>query len=187
MSRRPFLITIVAWGFFTMLALPVFAQVGGIPSPYGSSPFSPWLNLNQKQGGPLDPYHMFVQPSLQLNNALQVQQAGIQRNAAGLGGVSDRLMTDMEAMRTGPGQTGMGAGFMNHTVYFNTYRRNGQGAGMMGAGMTGGGMAGGGMAGAATIGAGITGAGTTGGGMMGAGNLGGITPPRLNTGGARGL
>ena len=134
MSRWPILFAIAVLAISTTSAMPIFAQgVGAVPSPYGPPPFSPWLNLYQKQGGPLDPYHMFVQPNLQLNNALQYQQADIQRNAAALGTVSDRVMSQMEAANASPEPTGMNAGFLNHGIYFNTHRRNGLGAGVPGA------------------------------------------------------
>jgi len=127
MSRWQTFLVIAVFGLFATSALPLLAQVGGIPNPYGPPPLSPWLNLYQKQGGPVDNYHMFVQPSLQLNNALNTQQADIQRNTAGLGTMSDRVMGEMEMMRAAPSQTGVGAGFMNHRVYFNTYRMTGVG------------------------------------------------------------
>ena len=60
MSRWPILFVIAVLGVCTTSAPPLFAQgVGAIPS-YGPPPFSPWLNLYQRQGGPLDPYHTFA-------------------------------------------------------------------------------------------------------------------------------
>ena len=37
------------------------------------------MNLYQKQGGPVDNYHMYIQPQLQLRGTLQQQDANIQR------------------------------------------------------------------------------------------------------------
>ena len=165
MSRWPILFVVAVLGFSATSGLPLFAQVGGVPSAYGPPPLSPWLNLYTKGGGPVDPYHMFVQPSLQLNNALQGQQADIQRNTAGLGTVSNRVMTQMEEMRTGPEPTGMGASFLNHGVYFNTNRRAGLGVGA----------------------AGVAGGGTGFGGGGAAAGRGTYAPPTTNTGGFGGM
>jgi len=56
---------ILAAGILLLSALPAYAQGYGAPySPYPA--ISPWMSLYQKQGGPLDPYHTFVQPQLQL-------------------------------------------------------------------------------------------------------------------------
>ena len=54
--------------------------VGSLYSPT----LSPWFGLYQKNGGPVDNYHNFVLPQLQLQDTLQRQQAAIQRNDAGL-------------------------------------------------------------------------------------------------------
>jgi hypothetical protein len=71
----------------------------------------------------LDPYHTFVQPQLQLQSTLQAQQIGIQRNAAGVENVTSQI----QEINGAPVQTGMGANFMNHGVYFNTNRQPGLG------------------------------------------------------------
>ncbi len=122
MSRRTILLAIAVFGVSWASAMTLQAQVGGIPSPYGPPPLSPWLNLYQKQGGPVDNYHMFVQPQLQMNNYLQSQQMGIQRNAAGLNAVGERLQTQREAEYAAPEPTGAPTGFLNHRAYFNNFR-----------------------------------------------------------------
>ena len=129
MSRWPLLFAIAILGFSSAVPLPLFAQgVGGIPSSYGGTPLSPWLNLYQKQGGPVDNYHMFVQPDLQLRNTLQSQHLGIQRNAAAVGAVVNSLTTQAEAFNAAAEPTGSGASFLNHGAYFNTYHGTGLGA-----------------------------------------------------------
>ncbi len=127
MSRRRIWLAMVVLGVSSLWALTLQAQVGGIPSAYGSPPLSPWLNLYQKQGGPVDNYHMFVQPQLQLNDALQTQQYGVQRNAASVAALGERLQSQMQASNAPPEQTGAGAGFYNHRVYFNNFRGVGPG------------------------------------------------------------
>ena len=62
---------------------------GGVTSPYPI--LSPWLNLEQKQGGPVDNYHMYVQPQLQLQSTLQAQQYNIARNSATVDALGDSV------------------------------------------------------------------------------------------------
>jgi hypothetical protein len=129
MLRRPILFTLAILAFSAVSALPLCGQGVGGYGPYGQPPaLSPWLNLYQKQGGPVDNYHMYVQPQLQLQNAFQAQRITNQRNAFEI----DNVMSQMEAVSTLPQQTGVGATFMNHGVYFNNYRQAGLGSGTPG-------------------------------------------------------
>ena len=110
-------------------SMQAFAQVGGVPMP-GGPPLSPWLNLYNRSPGPVDNYHMYVQPALQLQNTLQSQQIGIQHNAAAVNTVSEQFTSQTEAYFAPGGPTGNGAGFMNQGRFFNN---NGQGgAGVFG-------------------------------------------------------
>ena len=118
MSRSSILMAAGILGLSLAWAAPVRCQVGPGRS-YDSPPaFSPWFNLYQKQGGPLDTYHMFVQPEVQLRNTLQWQQAGIQRNYASF----NYVMSQAEVANAPPQPTGAGSTFMNHGNFFNTYR-----------------------------------------------------------------
>jgi len=127
MSRWSILLAIVVFGLSLSSVLTLHAQVGGIPSPYGPPPLSPWLNLYQKQGGPVDNYHMFVQPQVQLRDSLQMQQTGIQRNAAGMAAMGERFQSQIDAASTMPDPTGASTGFLNHTIFFNNFRGVGLG------------------------------------------------------------
>ena len=91
MSRWPILFAMGVLFLFSAAAVPLYAQYITPPA------LSPWLNLYQRQGGPVDNYHMYVQPNLQLQNTLQNQQMGIQRNTATLNAMGDREMTQAEA------------------------------------------------------------------------------------------
>ena len=109
--------------------------MGGIPGYQPTSPLSPWLNLYQKQGGPVDNYHMFVQPELQLRNTLQAQQMGILGNSALVNAVGNRIIGQWEATNAAPAPTGAAATFLNQGAYFNNFRGTGFGAtGAAGAG-----------------------------------------------------
>ena len=122
MSRSSLFFATAVVGLSWTLAQPLLGQVGGIPSYGGTSgPFSPWLNLGQRQSGPLDPYHMFVQPQLQLRNTLEIQQANIQRNKAGINAVADHVVSTEEAFNAPASPTGVAASFMTQGMYFNSY------------------------------------------------------------------
>ncbi len=126
MSRWPILFAIAVFALASAAAIPLFAQPGGYqPAP----PLSPWLNLYQKQGGPVDNYHMYVQPQLQLQDTLHAQQMGIETNAAAVDAVGERNMSQRDASFAAPQQTGASATFFNHGTYFNTFRGIGAGAG----------------------------------------------------------
>jgi len=90
---------------------------------------------------------MYVQPGLQLRNALQTQQFGIQRNAAGMAAVGEQLQSQMEATYAASSPTGVPAGFLNQGAFFNNFHGAGLGTAMAGAaplsGATFGGAAGG--------------------------------------------
>lgn len=75
---------------------PSYGQVGGVPGPFGT-PVSPWMNLYQRHGGPLDNYHMFVQPAEQQQNAFQNLQYGVQNNANSINSVGEQFTSQSQA------------------------------------------------------------------------------------------
>jgi hypothetical protein len=134
MSRNRSIFTALLSASLTLSALPLFAQVGGVPYP-GGPPLSPWLNLYNRAAGPVDNYHMYVQPQLQLRNTLQGQQMNINRNAANIGAVGEEFTSASEAYYAQGAPTGNGAGFMNQGRYFNNGGMGGAGVfGMPGTG-----------------------------------------------------
>ncbi len=133
MSRSFAILSVVFLGCVGGSALPLYGQVGAVP---GISPFSPWLNMYQKHGGPLDQYHMFVQPAEEQQNAFQSLQFGIQHNANTVNSVADQFSSQADATRAAGTPTGVGAGFMNQGKYFGT--TGGGGSGTFGLPGTGG-------------------------------------------------
>ena len=125
MSRNRAVFSALMSASVALMALPLFAQVGGVPIP-GGPPLSPWLNLYQRNAGPVDNYHMYVQPALQLQNTLQGQQMGINRNAAGVSAASEQFTSQADAYFATSNPTGNGATFMNQGRYFGN---NGMGGG----------------------------------------------------------
>ena len=78
----------------------------------------------------MDNYHMFVQPQLQLNDALQTQQYGVQRNAASVAALGERLQSQMQASNAPPEQTGAAPVFI--TTGFTSTTSEGLARGSMG-------------------------------------------------------
>ena len=101
MSRGEILFAMAIFAFSSASALPLRAQLGGVSGYQPASPLSPWLNLYQKQGGPVDNYHMYVQPQLQFRDTLQSQQMGIQGNAAAVNAVGDVITGQSQAANAG--------------------------------------------------------------------------------------
>jgi hypothetical protein len=85
---------------------------------------SPWLSLYQKNGGPLDNYHMFVRPRFQVLNNFQQQSDAIQRNDANIA-ATDRQMSSYQ-QRLGVRPTGSGSTFMYYSHYYPTSGPGGQ-------------------------------------------------------------
>ena len=99
---------------------PVAAQ--GVASGYRPTTptFSPWLNLYQRggQGGPLDPYHQFVRPELDLRETLRQQGITNQRQGDEVSSL-DQQVTQMEADRLATIRpTGAGSVFMNYSHFY---------------------------------------------------------------------
>jgi hypothetical protein len=138
MSRSLCILITISLASVAASALPVHGQgVGGVPTP-GGPRLSPWLNLYQRQGGPVDNYHMYVQPAQELRNTLQMQQMGIQHNATGVSAVGEQLVSASESYYAPASPTGNGAGFMNYGRYFSNTSSGAPGAGVFGMPGTGG-------------------------------------------------
>jgi hypothetical protein len=101
-------------GAVLLLADSALAQ-GTDFGPYPT--LSPWFNLYQKNNGPLDNYHMFVRPRIDLNDSLQRHQAAIQRNSAGLNSL-DQDLTQLQEHASGVRPTGSASVFMNYSHYY---------------------------------------------------------------------
>jgi hypothetical protein len=112
MNRIVFLLALAAVGILQAVASSAAAQ--GYPS---SRPaLSPWMNLFQRTGGPVDNYHNYVRPQIQLHDTLRQQNARIQQQAAGLQSVNQQLQ-DVEQQRVLP-RTGTGSVFMDYSHYY---------------------------------------------------------------------
>jgi len=80
-------------------------------------PLSPWLKLYYRQAGPVDNYHSFVRPELQLRETLRRQDLLIQQHSAGM---SDLRSEVTELQTGGPVRpTGAGGAFMAYSHYYD--------------------------------------------------------------------
>ncbi len=78
---------------------------------------SPWLNLYQRNTGPLDPYHMYVRPEMQLRDTLRRQDTRIQQQGVGIGRLKGQVS---ELEKGGPLRpTGTGSVFMDYSHYYD--------------------------------------------------------------------
>jgi hypothetical protein len=103
-----------------VLSIAHLAQAQGQATDFGNRPtLSPWFGLYQKNGGPIDNYHTFVRPRIDLNDTLQRQQAGIQRNQAGINSLGQD-MTQLQEEHAGIRPTGSASVFMNYSHYYPT-------------------------------------------------------------------
>ena len=90
-----------------------------------TSPVSPWMGLWQRNTGPLDNYHSYVLPQMQLNAALQSQNAALGRQAAGLQYLGEAVTNQQTGQlgTSGMSPTGQNATFMNYSHYFGLNRQ----------------------------------------------------------------
>jgi hypothetical protein len=109
----------VAAGLTALDAQTVCAQ-GRSPGPYEPQlrpTLSPWLKLYSRQSGPVDNYHSFVRPELQLQDTFRRQDLLNEQQSAGM---SD-LKTQVTELQTGGKvrPTGAGAEFMRYSHYYD--------------------------------------------------------------------
>jgi len=114
MSRQAFLLAFAALG--VLPGMTSSAQAQGY-QPNGPM-ISPWMNLFQRNTGPVDNYHMYVRPQIQLQDTLRQQNARIQQQSAGLQSVGQQLQ-EVEQQHTVP-HTGTGSVFMDYSHYYHT-------------------------------------------------------------------
>lgn len=107
--------------FVAFLAIPNaggFAQNPYTPYRPSMPTFSPWMNIFNRNTGPYDNYHSFVQPELNLQQDLRNQAYFNQQQNAAMGTMHNQ-MTRIEAERNRPmTPTGTASTFMNYSHYY---------------------------------------------------------------------
>jgi hypothetical protein len=99
-----------------LLLLGASSSPAQVMAPGARPTFSPWFGLYQRNSGPLDNYHTFVQPQIRLENTLQRHQAAIQRNNEGVASLDRELSQFGEPGQVHP--TGTGSVFMDYSHYY---------------------------------------------------------------------
>jgi len=102
----------------------ILAQSASAQSVYSpqTPAVSPWMGLWQKNTGTVDNYHSVVLPQLQLNQTLQMQNAALNRQEAGLQNLSSDI-AQPKWDQTRIAATGQGATFMNYSHYYGGNRQ----------------------------------------------------------------
>ncbi len=95
----------------TVWAPSAYAQPRYYPN---RGPISPWMNMWQRQPGPLDNYHTYVQPEFQLQRAMSQQNRALMQNAAGIQSLGEQMNRTESQVRP----TGTGSVFMNYSHYY---------------------------------------------------------------------
>jgi hypothetical protein len=85
---------------------------------------SPWMNLYQRNPGPLDNYNTYVRPQIQLRDTLQQQDARIQRQGNSIHLLGQEVTEIQQEPTVRP--TGSGAGYMNYSHYYPSLGAGGQ-------------------------------------------------------------
>jgi len=93
----------------------VFAQPRYFPN---RGPISPWMNMWQRQPGPLDNYHTYVQPEMQLQGVVSQQHNALMRNATGIQDLGEQMENGQKEIPVHP--TGTGSVFMQYSHYYPT-------------------------------------------------------------------
>ena len=79
---------------------------------------SSWMNLYQRNSGPLDNYHTFVRPERQLRDTLRQQSNSIQWQGEGIRGLTGQ-MNEFREGRSLAHPTGTGSVFMDYSHYYD--------------------------------------------------------------------
>ena len=87
----------------------VNAQVGGYYPSRG--PISPWMNMWIRKPGPLDNYHTYVQPAMQLQRTIGQQNNALMQNALGIQSLGQQMDGQVRP-------TGTGSVFMEYSHYY---------------------------------------------------------------------
>ena len=113
MSRLKIFLTLVIVGG------AIFSQSATAQNPYApqSPVISPWMGLWNRNTGPLDNYHNFVVPQMELNQTLQMQNAALNRQALGLQMLNGQLGQPFGS-QYGMVPTGQSATFMNYSHFY---------------------------------------------------------------------
>ena len=81
-------------------------------------PISPWMDIFQRKPGPLDNYHSYVQPEIQLQRTVNQQNNALTQNALGIQSLGQQVEDAQKESPVHP--TGAGSVFMEYSHYYPT-------------------------------------------------------------------
>ena len=108
-----------------LFLLTLLLVVGAIWTPsafaqtrYGTvrGPISPWMDLFQRNPGPLDNYHSYVKPEIQLQRTITQQNNALMQNAAGIQVLGQQMENGQKESQVRP--TGTGSVYMDYSHYY---------------------------------------------------------------------
>jgi len=79
-------------------------------------PISPWMDIFQRKPGPLDNYHSYVRPEIQLQRQVDQQNSALTQNALGLQSLGQQMQNGQKESQVNP--TGTGSVFMSYSHYY---------------------------------------------------------------------
>ncbi len=118
MKRLGF-VSVIGAGLLTLLAVGrADAQGYGYMRYSPSTPtLSPWLNLYNKNAGPIDNYHNYVRPQMQLRDTLQQQENQIGQQGSTIRSLGQQV-TRMGETGNKMAPTGIGSRYMNLSHFY---------------------------------------------------------------------
>jgi hypothetical protein len=99
----------------TLWTPSAFAQIGYYP-PRG--PISPWMNMWIRKPGPLDNYHTYVQPQMQLQRTVVEQNNALAQNSLGIQSLGRQMENSQREYQVRP--TGTASVYMAFSHYYPT-------------------------------------------------------------------
>ncbi len=116
--KRLGLVSVIGAGLLTLFAADHADAQGGGYMPYTPSrpTLSPWLNLYNKNAGPIDNYHNYVRPEIQLRDTLQQQENQIGQQDSTIRSLGQQVTRMGQTGKMAP--TGIGSRYMNLSHYY---------------------------------------------------------------------
>jgi hypothetical protein len=106
-----------------LLSLLLVAGTTWTPSAFAQNryspvrgPISPWMDIFQRKPGPLDNYHSYVRPELQLQRTLNLQDNALAQNANGIQVLGQRVENGQREIQVRP--TGTNSVYMEYSHYY---------------------------------------------------------------------
>jgi hypothetical protein len=101
-----------------LLLVGVFAGLQATALAQTRPTISPWMQMFNRNTGPLDNYHTYVRPQMELNDQLRSQNAAIQRNRTDVSSLGQDVNRMQDERRRPIRPTGANSVFGDYSHYF---------------------------------------------------------------------